>query len=1022
MGCAKCGENTNPTPNGYNFTGRVVEIKNPEQLTLLRLVNVPASIGTEEDFPPKVGLYRNVVLTYDLSANIYLYSSDGVPVRLTGDLEEIRQKIEALEAYAVSETEAREAKDADLQDQIDTIKAASDVVDIVATYADLLAYDTSKLTEDDIVKVLKDESRKQATTYYRWANGVWTFIGGVGPYYTQTETNALLNAEKTERETADSKIQSSLTSLSNELASEVSARETGDSTLQENLNTEAKDRKAADETLKTSLASETTARENADATLLSSLNAEITARKTADTTLQNNIDTEALAREDGDKALDEKITSIRTDLTTETTERKSADTALGERITAETTARESADSTLQANIEAETKAREAGDKTNATAIATETENREIADNALEAKITTAQTGLADEIAARTAADTALQGKIDTEATTRANADTALGERITTEISDRESADATLRADLITEQTTRATADKANADSITAETKARTDADTNLQSQITAVKATADAALTPDDIDYTVVSDLTLDSTTSTTSVKLDSDRVNLKTGTTSAKEIPLPVASSTQAGIMNSATFEAVSANTTNINALLNGAVAVSGLPEEPTQDQITTAWKEATGLTDLINRATVYDTTNSKMWTYYTNDSTWYASSNTTQVEIDPFTNTKAGTIKGSTGEGQVYAENDGTGSVMGWDALKGRVSTLEGAGYITENDISTLRTSVATNTTDISNLDNTKADKSSLANVATTGSYNDLLNKPTIPTVNNATLTIKRNATAVGTFTANASEDKSIDITVPTKTSELTNDSNLVVDADYVHTDNNFTAAEKTKLAGVATGAEVNVQSDWNITDTTSDAFIKNKPTIPTVPTNVSAFTNDAGYQTSANVQTAIAGKANTADLATVATSGSYTDLTNKPTIPAAITIDGALSTTSTNPVQNKVITTALGGKQDTLTTAQLAAANSGITQAKVSTYDGYAATISSKANTADLATVATSGKYTDLSGTPTIPTVNNATLTVNQDGYQVGTFTANSATDTTINITTPVMPDSFWAQLWT
>lgn len=44
-----------------------------------------------------------------------------------------------------------------------------------------------------------------------------------------------------------------------------------------------------------------------------------------------------------------------------------------------------------------------------------------------------------------------------------------------------------------------------------------------------------------------------------------------------------------------------------------------------------------------------------------------------------------------------------------------------------------------------------------------------------------------------------------------------------------------NDFTSAEKTKLAGIASGAEVNVQADWNVTDTSSDAYIKNKPTIP-------------------------------------------------------------------------------------------------------------------------------------------------------------------------------------------
>ena len=43
-------------------------------------------------------------------------------------------------------------------------------------------------------------------------------------------------------------------------------------------------------------------------------------------------------------------------------------------------------------------------------------------------------------------------------------------------------------------------------------------------------------------------------------------------------------------------------------------------------------------------------------------------------------------------------------------------------------------------------------------------------------------------------------------------------------------------FTATEQTKLSGIESGAEVNVQSDWNQTDTDADDYIKNKPTIPT------------------------------------------------------------------------------------------------------------------------------------------------------------------------------------------
>ncbi len=42
-----------------------------------------------------------------------------------------------------------------------------------------------------------------------------------------------------------------------------------------------------------------------------------------------------------------------------------------------------------------------------------------------------------------------------------------------------------------------------------------------------------------------------------------------------------------------------------------------------------------------------------------------------------------------------------------------------------------------------------------------------------------------------------------------------------------------NDYTTGERNKLDGIAAGAEVNVQADWNVTDTASDAYIKNKPT---------------------------------------------------------------------------------------------------------------------------------------------------------------------------------------------
>ena len=67
---------------------------------------------------------------------------------------------------------------------------------------------------------------------------------------------------------------------------------------------------------------------------------------------------------------------------------------------------------------------------------------------------------------------------------------------------------------------------------------------------------------------------------------------------------------------------------------------------------------------------------------------------------------------------------------------------------------------------------------------------------------------------------------------------------------------------------------------------------------------------------------------------------------------------------------------------------------------------------AMLSTKANSTDLASVATSGSYSDLINKPTIPTVNNATLTIQKNGSTVATFTANSSTSTTANIVVPTV----------
>ena len=91
-----------------------------------------------------------------------------------------------------TEQGAREQADIGLQRQIDGITSSSDVKDIVGTYAEL--QNTSTLGNNDIIKVLQDNTHNDAMTYYRWdtATQQFTYVGQEGPYYTKSETDTKL--------------------------------------------------------------------------------------------------------------------------------------------------------------------------------------------------------------------------------------------------------------------------------------------------------------------------------------------------------------------------------------------------------------------------------------------------------------------------------------------------------------------------------------------------------------------------------------------------------------------------------------------------------------------------------------------------------------------------------------------------------------------------------------------------------------------------------------------------------------
>lgn len=168
-------------------------------------------------------------------------------------------------------------------------------------------------------------------------------------------------------------------------------------------------------------------------------------------------------------------------------------------------------------------------------------------------------------------------------------------------------------------------------------------------------------------------------------------------------------------------------------------------------------------------------------------------------------------------------------------------------------------------------------------LATVATTGSYTDLINKPTIPPGQ-----IQSDWNEVDNTKLDFIKNK------PTGLTQIQSDWNETNNtlADYiknkptipaVQIQSDWTQGNTVALDYIKNKPSIpatQLQSDWNETDSTKLDFILNKPTIP------AAQIQADWTQASTGALDYIKHKPT---LATVATTGSYSDLTGKPTIPS-------------------------------------------------------------------------------------------------------------------------------------
>lgn len=214
--------------------------------------------------------------------------------------------------------------------------------------------------------------------------------------------------------------------------------------------------------------------------------------------------------------------------------------------------------------------------------------------------------------------------------------------------------------------------------------------------------------------------------------------------------------------------------------------------------------------------------------------------------------------------GEGNIEIEAGGVTSVNG---QTGDVTiTVEGLGAQTALSSSQLTAvnsgidstkvaQIATNTNDISAIEgkipttasttNQLADKNFVnSSVATnTANYISDNGEPFTSLADleaySGTLTNNDYAFVVGTDTAGNTTYTRYKYNATTQTwaEEYVLNNSSFTSTQWDAINSGVTSSDVSKLSGIESGAEVNVQADWSESDTTADDYIKNKPTIPEV-----------------------------------------------------------------------------------------------------------------------------------------------------------------------------------------
>ena len=214
---------------------------------------------------------------------------------------------------------------------------------------------------------------------------------------------------------------------------------------------------------------------------------------------------------------------------------------------------------------------------------------------------------------------------------------------------------------------------------------------------------------------------------------IETAKVNLMSGATSSSQDMIHLATTSRAGFMSMADYAALQQAKQDIEALKGATtkwlVDLSEAADQnnPTGQELQDAYEAASGETGAAPDGTqLFDQETGLTFQWFESSNEWVLMS---IPQVGLFTNENPGLIVGSddivesdvhVNEGKIYAENDGTGSVIGWGALRGRVATAESDIDTLQGDytslasrVSNVETDLATAQTDISALEEQVFDK---------------------------------------------------------------------------------------------------------------------------------------------------------------------------------------------------------------------------------------------------------------------------------------------------------------------